>query len=392
MRAARQQACPGSIGHCRATRSAPWGYGQGFPNELSLFPSCDMGVWRWAVGLLQLVPVAGAAGSCAWTDPVSGATFDLTPIQAEQHYQFRGLVGGRDGQHATTITAYEDYTYFLNLCKPATALNFHKCDGKPVSNGAVYQVHRSKDNPECFVLGSSDSVTWGLSVPNDPSQGVTLTYGDGEICNKRIERQVEKLSEPPPPPQPECNPTAADPAAEVTTACAAHVSDGGGGQAACNADPACTFKPAAPPEPPSTYTETVTEWEESPRKVTVNMTCDPAQGESISSLVKMAGSVIAIEPQMCEYVIQWPTRAGCPGEVLTGRASLEAGSGGTNSVDGESSAVWRWSLRLLMFVLAVLMYRDGWRKPIITVLPLPLKRWLRSGGDGSLLPSPRKSH
>lgn len=355
----------------------------------------EMGVWHCSAVLqLLLLPLASAAGSCVWTDPVSGSTFDLTPIQAEQHYQFRGLVGAQDAQHATTITAYEDYTYFLNLCKPATGLNFDKCDGKPVSNGAVYQVHRSTANPECFVLGSSDAVTWGLSVPNDPSQGVTLTYGDGEICNKRVERQVEKVSEPPPPPQPECNPTAADPTAEATTACAAHLADGGGGQATCSADPACTFKPAAPPEPPSTYTETVTEWEEVPRRVTVNMTCDHQQGESISSLVKMAGSVVAIEPEMCEYVIQWPTKAGCPGEVLTGQASLEAGSvtGGSASATGESSAMWRWCLRVVILVLAVLMYRDSCRKPLIAVLPLPLKRWLRSGGDGSLLPSPRKSH
>lgn len=95
--------------------------------------------WRAAAAAV-LLPVASAQSSCAWTDPASGATFDLAPIQAEQHYQFRGLVGSKDGMHATTITAYEDYTYFLNLCRPATAINFEKCEGKPVSNAAVYQV------------------------------------------------------------------------------------------------------------------------------------------------------------------------------------------------------------------------------------------------------------
>lgn len=259
-------------------------------------------------------------------------------------------------------------------------------------------MHRSATNPECFALGSSDTLSWGLSVAGDPSQGVALTYGGGEVCHKRTERQVEKVSEPPPPPVAECNPAEPEPSSEVTDACAAHLTKGGGGQAACTADPACKFKPPAPPEAPSTYTETVTEWEEVPRKVTINMTCNSEQGEDMSSLVEMAGSVIAAEPEMCEYVIHWPSKAGCPGEVLTGQASLQIGDLGGGSGEtvmgdnGGGSSTWRWCWRLGMFVLAVVMYRDPCRKAILTVLPLPMKRWLRSGGDGSLLPSPRKSH
>lgn len=123
--------------------------------------------------------------------------------------------------------------------RPATEINFDKCDGKAVARGAVYQVHRSRSEPECFVLGSSDALTWGLSVEGDPSQGVTLTYGGGEICHKRIERQEEKVAEPPPPPLPECNAADAEPAPEVTAACTAHLSAEGGGKNACDADPAC---------------------------------------------------------------------------------------------------------------------------------------------------------
>ena len=65
---------------------------------------------------LLLLP-ALARADCSWTHESSGASWDLTALQAADHYQFRGMVGAQDSLHATTITAYEDYTYFLNLCK-----------------------------------------------------------------------------------------------------------------------------------------------------------------------------------------------------------------------------------------------------------------------------------
>lgn len=349
-----------------------------------------------AAATLILSLQRGQAQSCGWTDERSGASWDLAPLMAESHYQFRGLVGAdKDGLHASTITAYEDYTYFLNLCKPATDINFHKCDEKTVANPAVFQVHRSQTNPECFVLGSSNELSWGLSVAGDPSQGVALTYSGGDVCNKRIEKQVEKVSEPSPPAPAECNPAAAEPAAEVTTACAAHAMEGGGGKAACDTDSACSYKPPPPPEPPSTYMETVTEWVETPRKVTINITCDHEQGEDLSSLVKMAGSVIAVEPEMCEYTVHWPTKAGCPGEYLTGKASIDTQGGafgGGAAGGGEGGSGLTWCVWLVVLVLMVVMYRDGARKVVIAALPLGAKQWLRSGADGSFIGSPRKTY
>jgi hypothetical protein len=141
--------------------------------------------------------------------------------------------------------------------------------------------------------------------------------------------------------------------------------------------------------------ETVTEWVEIPRKVTINMTCDQEQGEDLSSLVKMAGSVIAVEPEMCEYVVHWPSKAGCPGQYLTGNAALVQGGafGGNAPGEGEGgSSLVTWGVRLAVLALMVLMYRDPWRKVVIAALPLPVKQWLRSGADGSFIGSPRKTY
>ena len=131
-----------------------------------------------------------------------------------------------------------------------------------------------------------------------------------------------------------------------------------------------------------------------PRTVTLNLTCDATQGEDISSLVRMAGSVIAVEPEMCEYVVHWPSKAGCPGAGVSGLVSLEAQGATGLGGGGDGGGGWAWwgGTRLAALVVAVLLYRDSWRKVVLSTLPAGARRWLRSGGDGSLLPSPRKSH
>ena len=194
----------------------------------------------------------------------------------------------------------------LNLCKPVVSTAFAACHGKP--EAAVYQIERG-ETPSCFALGAAKELEWGLSEPGNPSKGVTLTYSGGEMCHKRIEKQVEKVVEPPAPPPPECKAKTADGQEQAmekaSASCPSHATEDD-----CTADVACTYvvpPPPLPPPPgekPATYTETVVEWVDVPRSVVINMTCDMAtQREDMASIVRMASTVVAAEPEMCTYVV-----------------------------------------------------------------------------------------
>eukprot|EP01047_Picozoa_sp_COSAG01_P048925 COSAG01_NODE_4801_length_4735_cov_3.710095_1_plen_379_part_00 len=370
-----------------------------------------------------------AVDHCTYTH--GAHVWDLNRLVAKDHYNFRGLSGSQDSIHtegpSTSVYHYEDYTYLVNLCKSVGSTSFAACDGKP--EAAVFQIERG-ETPHCFALGSAKEMQWGLSVPGQPSKGVALTYSGGEVCHKRVERQVEKPVAPPPAPPPVCEvkqgqaqgstaetskaeegkadaTTGAEGAAAAAEAAEpkedaadiAKVCTGYSTEAECNADSRCTFVTPPPPLPPSpgekpaTYTETVVEWVDVPRKVTINMTCDQsARREDMASIVRMAGKVVAGEPSMCEYVVHWPSAAGCPGSSISGRVHA---IGGLNvQPSGWGSTILLWLMRICVLGLCIQLYRDSWRDSLMAALPGSARRFLRAGrGDGSLLPSssPRKS-
>jgi hypothetical protein len=106
-----------------------------------------------AVLMLTLLP--GYHGSdldhCRWTDPMTRASFDLSPLDAtEGHYAFHGVIGDHEdsllaqtGAHASFQLA--DYVYYFNLCGEATNFSFAKCDGKPAA--AAFQTHKDVPPP-----------------------------------------------------------------------------------------------------------------------------------------------------------------------------------------------------------------------------------------------------
>lgn len=342
--------------------------------------------------VFQAKIASGGGQTCSWTDPRSGSHWDLTKLVARQHYQFRGLIGAHDSLHTSTSYTgyhYEDYTYFLNLCRPVSGLGFSECHGKP--SAGVYQIERG-NTPHCFALGSTDSIKWGLSSADDPEKGVTLTYEGGEMCHKRMEKQVEKTTEPPPPPPAKCEAKQVqgkNVAEEAELACGAHLADGGGGKDACDADERCSYVPPPVPEKPSTYTDTEVTWVDVPRKVTINITCDRTKREDLASIMREAGQVVATEPDMCEYVVEWPSMAGCPGVAVEGKVQV---GNMLNSRPSVLPSVLIWCLRLTTLIGAVILYREESRAQFVALLPSALRRYLRGGIEISLLPSssPRK--
>ena len=88
--------------------------------------------------------------------------------------------------------------------------------------------------------------------------------------------------------------------------------------------------------------------------------------------------------------VHWPSIAGCPDNEIAGRVQAV----GKSSVAPPSLAttLLRWALRAAIATVAVQLYRDAWREPLVAVLPAAVRRFLRGGGGGgSLLPSPGSS-
>ena len=264
---------------------------------------------------LLLLP-ALARADCSWTHESSGASWDLTALQAADHYQFRGMVGAQDSLHATTITAYEDYTYFLNLCK---------C-GRPARAPApaalvVPKLRAHAISPVCPQAGDGDQLRQvrrqgrrarrGVPGPPQPlgarvlrarfqrrldvgpqRRGRPFTGRHADVRRRRDMPQADRAA------GGEGGRAAAAAAARVQRrgrrACAGgdrrlHGSPVSGGRrqerlrcrpgvrstpsssprpagawrflrAAGRTAGRCTYVPPAAPEPPSTYTETVVEW------------------------------------------------------------------------------------------------------------------------------------
>lgn len=105
-----------------------------------------------------------------------------------------------------------------------------------------------------------------LYVPERPDAGVTITYGGGDTCMKRV---VETKSKP----------------------------RGGSGNAAA-ADEA----------------DEIVSWVPTERSLTMRVACDPADTGVFdpASLMQMMRKVRVAEDEMCAYVLDWPSVYGCP--------------------------------------------------------------------------------
>jgi hypothetical protein len=69
-------------------------------------------------------------------------------------------------------------------------------------------------------------------------------------------------------------------------------------------------------------------WVPTPRQLTLRLRCDPddpsgAEGGSVgadlAAAMQLARRVRVVEAEMCEYVVEWPTRHGCPTPPPRGR-------------------------------------------------------------------------
>ncbi len=120
---------------------------------------------------------------------------------------------------------------------------------------------------ECHALGSLSNMSYALIKPGRPELGVALTYRGGDACMKRV----------------------------VT----------GGGEK-LGAGRVGSVLPAVA-------------WVPTPRQLTLRLRCDRSDDAveeggpaGLAAAMQLARRVRVVETEMCEYVVEWPTRHGCP--------------------------------------------------------------------------------
>jgi hypothetical protein len=100
--------------------------------------------------------------------------------------------------------------------------------------------------------------------------------------------------------------------------------------------------------PPSTTSSTglFESWVPTPRQLTLRLRCDPsdASGDMVdpAAAMQLSRRVRVFETEMCNYVVEWPTRYGCPGlphgAALRGAAAGGGGGGGGGGGDDRLGA------------------------------------------------------
>jgi hypothetical protein len=134
---------------------------------------------------------------------------------------------------------------------------------------------------ECHSLGSLANASFSLLNPKEPSQGVSLLYGGGDDCLKKVMTR-----------------------------------EGTGAEA--------TYLPR---------------WVPTPRSLAVHVRCDTndAGATDVSSFIQLARRVRVVETEMCTYVVEWPSKHGCPSKGKLGYARAKRAA-----KDGAASALAGW--------------------------------------------------
>ena len=137
---------------------------------------------------------------------------------------------------------------------------------------------------QCHALGSIDNVSFSVIDPKDPGHGVSLTYHGGDECLKKV---------------------------MVTTR-----------------PPAPAGAPPGSASPPSEAGYLHPSWVPTPRSVSLHIRCDEADtgANDVASFLQLVKRVRVVETEMCEYVVEWPSRWGCSkaprGSAARGRAAV----------------------------------------------------------------------
>lgn len=122
---------------------------------------------------------------------------------------------------------------------------------------------------ECHSLGTLKNASWSVITTRDPSHGVSLRYSGGDSCLKRVTSK-------PPPPSPK------------------------GKKGVPGLSTADSFSPSV-------------SWVPVPRSLTLHIRCDESDpgAHDFASFMQLSRRVRVVETEMCEYVVEWPSKLGC---------------------------------------------------------------------------------
>lgn len=127
--------------------------------------------WWIATIVLSSAATMGRSSFCSWTDPSSGASFDVSPMSKGRGYVIHG--GG------------EDEIWYTNVCAQVS----HKCDGARVSGPAVATQFMS--NKCVSTMAVVNEPKWSLIDGGHPDKGIQVKWGGGDSCAQvKSDREV----------------------------------------------------------------------------------------------------------------------------------------------------------------------------------------------------------
>ena len=166
-------------------------------------------------------------------------------------------------------------------------------EAQATEGGHLARAARAEPVPtECHALGSLRNASWALIKAGRPELGLTLTYRGGDDCLKR----------------------------------------GLGGESGS--------------------------WVAVTRQTQLRLRCDPsdtADRASPAAMMQLSRRVRVVETEMCEYVVEWPTRLACPRtpRKATPAAQLKGALRQAGGRGGQGGGGLRWAGLLLGLLLLV---------------------------------------
>jgi len=122
---------------------------------------------------------------CEWPSH-SGTFYDLKPLTIPDHKPDYYI---KDGDIPCTPEHEPTYSFSWNLCSKVSTDNLPSICTKQKKEGAAIQyVVRDDNYEECEVIGrydsSHDDLGYSLLNEQNPAEGVSITYGLGDMCKK----------------------------------------------------------------------------------------------------------------------------------------------------------------------------------------------------------------
>jgi len=123
----------------------------------------------FSILLILLIAVA-SDDSCSWKDNTTGFNYDLTPFHRDPSNPWVIRDGSDNGLFSML--------YYVNFC----GNHQQQCRSESAAVSEVLEVLKQPTDT-CEILGKFEQVNYSVIDAQNPSQGIKIEYGGGDICS-----------------------------------------------------------------------------------------------------------------------------------------------------------------------------------------------------------------